>query len=197
MRRSASSAADQARLQRWVDSLPVAVAELERGAGPLDFSRDSLLPVWEYALSRIAGRDVDPRARREDLPPLPEWTEVPGRDGVWSAFSIDTLWLIDAVARYYAECLLQALPEFRWAVYEDRKEAGMEDGEICLVLGRPNRRGVHPMTVFLVRDVLVQAGRVVPLVPEVSPPQRVPTALRDIHDMRLRTAVEVLSTLRG
>lgn len=190
MRPNVDPEADAERLRRWVESLPDAVASLQEGvAAPLDFGRDGLVPLWESALTRMDRPDRD-SAAPPDPAALPGWTQLPGHAKAWTVYSPQTLWLVDRLARYHAECLLRAVPEFGWAVFEDRKEATLEDGEICLVLGRPNRQGLYPMNAFLVRDLLVQATRV------VSYGQRKPTALRELHDIRRREAAEVLSGLR-
>ncbi len=181
---------DARRLERWIAGLGPAISTLEEGAGiTLDLSRESLVPLWEWAVTRMGPPDratADPG----NPPALPEWARLPGHAQAWTVYSSQTLWLVDRLARYHAECLVRAVPEFGWAVFEDRREVTLEDGEICLVLGRPDRRGLYPMNVFLVRDLLVQATRV------VSYGRRTATALRELHDIRRREAAGVLSSLR-
>ncbi|SCL59972.1 hypothetical protein [Micromonospora chersina] len=104
--------------------------EAARSGGPapdrLDHSRDSLVPLWTWAMDRFEERSPDqPLDRVEEglgryfVPrgaTLPIWY---GRRAVQAPhfWSDDTLALLDALVYYLAECLLRANPEARWAVF--------------------------------------------------------------------------------
>jgi hypothetical protein len=89
---------------------------------PLDMTPGSLEPLWSWAQPRLSWREgyqppprglPGPRVPLEDLEPieeLPAWF-VPD---LWSDFSASSLWLIDGLARYLGECLLDHVPGARW-----------------------------------------------------------------------------------
>jgi hypothetical protein len=95
---------------RWMIDLA------DRSGGPapqhLDFSRESLVPLWEWAIGlfRLRGQDamVDPTR-------VPMWYgRSPAPAAYW--WSDETLDLIDAVVYYFGECLRRAVPGARWEV---------------------------------------------------------------------------------
>lgn len=93
--------------------------------GSLDLSTDSLGPLWEWAAPRFAWRPgyapppfglpgprVDPHAV-EPAATLPEWFDP---DLHWNRLSLQSVWLVDGLARYLGECLLREVPGARWTV---------------------------------------------------------------------------------
>ena len=94
------------------------------GRGELDFTRESLGPLWEWARPRYAWRaDYVPVPlgqpnpwRPSGLEPasaLPSWFHHPSGIGM-ERFDAESLWLMDGVARYAARTLTQRLPHLNW-----------------------------------------------------------------------------------
>jgi hypothetical protein len=94
--------------------------------GPLDFSRDSLVPLWSWAVTRFKPRPADAPTdfvvadarNRYSVPrdaDLPMWF---GRTALQAPAHWDdeSLAVIDALVYYLAECLLRAVPGSRWEV---------------------------------------------------------------------------------
>jgi hypothetical protein len=87
---------------------------------------------------------------------------IAGSPRAWRVYSVPTLWVSDAVARYHADCLLRPVPAFHWVVFDDPRMVTREDGELTLVLGQQKRRrGSYSMNVFPVRDPTVLGARAV------------------------------------
>lgn len=89
------------------------------GGGPileeLDFSPESLVPVGEWVVRH--GKLV------RDIPEgtaLPPWYEPgPPNRGLSTQPSPETLWLLDGLVYYFAECFLRAIPGLRWEVADE------------------------------------------------------------------------------
>jgi hypothetical protein len=95
---------------RWLTELAA------RTGGPtpqqLDFGRESLVPLWEWAIGRFRVRGED---RVVDPARVPMWYgRSPAPAAYW--WSDETLDLIDAVAYYFGECLRRAVPGAQWEV---------------------------------------------------------------------------------
>ncbi|TIC87461.1 hypothetical protein E8D34_10065 [Nocardioides sp. GY 10113] len=118
------------------------LADLSAGAGgpkasDLDFSVESVDALWEWAVPRLAWRtgyqpptsaaDVRPRFNPNYLEgpaELPSWFRHPSGVGL-ARFSADTLWLIDALARYVGEVAIRCIPGSRWASGSTRPKGNM------------------------------------------------------------------------
>lgn len=81
----------------------------------LDRSPDSLFSLWRWARPRLRWRTQD-----EGFAPdqLPLWVDPDAGMGV-EQFSDDALWLIDAVARYWAVVWCEATGD-RWMLHRSR-----------------------------------------------------------------------------
>jgi hypothetical protein len=95
---------------RWLTDLAA------RTGGPapqrLDFSRESLVPLWEWAMSQFRVRDED---KVVDPTRVPMWYGRPPAPAAY-IWSDETLDLIDAVVYYFGECLRRAVPGAQWEV---------------------------------------------------------------------------------
>jgi len=105
-------------------------------APALDYSRDSLAPLWMWVIPKLGGRPDDaPRERvmledgstfqRPANATLPMWY---GRHGLLAPYlwTDDTMALLDAIAFYAAECVRRAVPGVTWQVAaHGRGYAGM------------------------------------------------------------------------
>ncbi|HWB71264.1 MAG TPA: hypothetical protein VG452_03535 [Egibacteraceae bacterium] len=133
----------KAYLAQFVAEQPQRIDQLRRlseaTGGPtaeeLDLGPDSLVALWRWARQRLSWnegyeppRDAGwPASRRpgpEDLPPLaelPSWAGGDIRDA--AEFSPDTLWLIDMVARYFAEVARRGHPAAQWRAGHSRIRA--------------------------------------------------------------------------
>lgn len=156
--------------------------EAARTGGPtpdqLDFSRDSLVPLWTWAIGRF-------RLRPEDDPLdlveqglgryyMPRTGTVPmwyGRRPIQAphAWSDDTLALIDGLVYYLAECLLRAVPGARWQVFHATERNHVDEGQPVLTGG--------PAPLELLLPMMSLAGRVYRVVREDAPnPYGIPAA---------------------
>lgn len=113
-------------------------------AAQLDFSRDSLVPLWAWVAPRL--RKL--RAGEEPAPgPLPVWFGRCGRHArQW--WPNETVELMDAVLYYLAECLMRAAPGAHWAVYR-APDGGphFTNGQAVLMgFGTPIDLGMHVET---------------------------------------------------
>lgn len=105
--------------------------ESARTGGPtpdqLDYSRDSLVPLWEWAIGQFRLRPADAPLDFVDLgrqgryyrphdADLPMWF---GRRAVQApdGWSDETLALIDGLIYYLAETVLRAVPGAKWEVW--------------------------------------------------------------------------------
>lgn len=107
------------------------VADGAAREGDLDLGATSLDLVWGWATPRLswrAGYEPPPPGRRGPREPvgaleppdaLPEWFDARYYDS-WR-LSATTLWVVDGVARYLAQCLLAAVPGSRWVVGRSRR----------------------------------------------------------------------------
>ena len=119
---SMTPAQARALLGTFVENTPRRIAGLREhcatSGGPaadeLDLGPDSLDALWEWAVPRLSWRDgyvpppldaPGPRHPAGPLEPedeLPEWFDPRVLDG-WR-LSASTVWLVDGLARYLAEC---------------------------------------------------------------------------------------------
>jgi hypothetical protein len=101
------------RYRAYRDAAPTALAWLEQavgGAFALDFSLDSLLHAWPWALAR-ARRATEPLADDADTPP---WMFERA-----TALAPETLTLADALSHYLGETLVRSVPGARWELGHD------------------------------------------------------------------------------
>ena len=107
---------EPARLAWLADRVAAAKGRLrDRGEVVLDRSPDSLVPLWRRVRKQLRWRGPD-----EEFDParLPLWANSsPGYNH--PRFSDDTLWLIDAVARYWAAVLCDQTSD-RWVLGRSR-----------------------------------------------------------------------------
>ncbi|MGS2613574.1 hypothetical protein ACVCAH_03440 [Micromonospora sp. LZ34] len=126
-----------------------------RTAGPqrLDFSRESLAPLWGWAIGRLQPRPADaPREKviledgsvfqRPTDAVLPMWY---GRSPLLAPhiWSDESLALIDAVSFYAVECVRHAVPELGWQVGRGETRGYLYEGQAVLA-GRG--RDLEPVT---------------------------------------------------
>ena len=107
---------EPARLAWLADRVAAAKGRLrDRGDVVLDRSPDSLVPLWRRVRNQLRWRGPD-----EEFDParLPVWANSSPAYN-YPRFSDDTLWLIDAVARYWAGVLCQATGD-RWVLGRSR-----------------------------------------------------------------------------
>ncbi|WP_328533918.1 hypothetical protein OG836_04925 [Micromonospora zamorensis] len=108
----------------------------------LDHSRDSLAPIWGWAIGRLELRPADaPREKvilengsvfqRPTDAVLPMWY---GRSALLAPhiWSDESLALIDAVAFYAAECVRHAVPELSWQVGHGETRGYVYEGQPVL-----------------------------------------------------------------
>lgn len=124
-------------LQRWLGEGPARLHWLRQAAettnGPADLNGTgvSLGPLWAWARTgfawRAAGEPIDPAA-------LPAWFHDPSGVG-FNRYSDHTLWLIDAIARYWAKALIAEDPAHRlqWAVGHSRKKGYADQNQPVIV----------------------------------------------------------------
>jgi hypothetical protein len=121
-------------LRRYVATAPAALQWLrERSAatgGPtpdeLDFSRDSLVPLFEWAIGQFRLRPGDQPTDFVDKGDLGRYYQPRGgRQPIWFGrtglhaphwWDDDTLALIDALTFYFAESVMRVVPGARWEV---------------------------------------------------------------------------------
>jgi hypothetical protein len=156
------------------------------GPQRLDQSRDSLAPLWGWAIGRLQLRPEDaPREKviletgsvfqRPKDAVLPMWY---GRRASLAPYiwSDESLAVIDAVAFYAAECVRRAVPELTWQVGHEDYRGYMYEGQPVLA-GRG--RDLEPIT-SLVSPLLV--GKVYHLRNADPADPRTPPAAEDLRD---------------
>ncbi|MFI7601033.1 hypothetical protein [Actinoplanes sp. NPDC049681] len=90
-----------------------------------------LPPLWAWARVRVAWRHA---GEAVDESRLPTWFPDPRGIG-FERFSDETIWLIDAIARYWAEVLLAGgPPDVRWGTGRSRV-TGYLDQNVPVLLG--------------------------------------------------------------
>jgi len=164
--------------------------ESARTGGPtpdqLDLGRDSLVPLWTWAVNRFQARPADQplekveHGRHRYFVPvgatLPMWY---GRRGIQAphGWSDETLELIDALVYYLAETILRAVPDARWEVWHaDVKDHINENQPVLTGFTAP----IDPLT-----TVIGLGGRVTRhLNPDAPNPYEIPAATP--HDLRDR-----------
>lgn len=116
-------------------------------AGPLDYSRDSLVPLWAWAIGRLR-----PRPRREllDLSKVPMWFEIVGSGVALRQWTDESLAIADGLIYYVGECFVRAVPGAAWDV--DRSPYPH-------LAGRPVLAGTNP-PIEPIRIVIGQLGDV-------------------------------------
>jgi hypothetical protein len=147
----------------------------------LDFSRESLVPLWSWAVGRFRPRPKDApldfieeddgaRYYRPRDARLPMWY---GRrlasPYLWSDETLD---LIDAVIYYVAECLIRAAPGVHWEVFHSATPRHLHENQ-PLLLGLP--QPVNPVLAV----VMLMAGRYFQMLPDEPNPYRVPPSTPD------------------
>lgn len=107
---------EPARLAWLADRVAAAKGRLvDRADVVLDLSPDSLVPLWRRVRKQLRWRSP---GEMFDPARLPVWANSsPGYNH--SRFSDDTLWLVDAVARYWATVLSRATGD-RWILGRSR-----------------------------------------------------------------------------
>jgi hypothetical protein len=133
----AAAAEAQEFLQRYLATAPDSLQRLrDRSAatgGPtpdeLDLSRDSLVPLFEWAMGQFRLRPSDEPTDFIDKGDLGRYYQPRGgvqpiwfgRTGLHAPgwWDDDTLVLIDALAFYFAEALMRAIPEAHWEAGHD------------------------------------------------------------------------------
>lgn len=130
----------EAFLQRWLGEGPGRLAWLREtvassgGPAHLDGTGTSLGPLWAWARTHFAWRNPD---QPVDQGRLPAWFHHPSGVG-YNRFDDHTLWLIDAIARYWADVLITAgAPGLRWGVGHSRIK-GYADQNQPVLLGLPD-----------------------------------------------------------
>jgi hypothetical protein len=95
---------------RWLREHASATGGPEPAA--LDFSRDSLGPLWTWAVRRFRLRPAGEALVPEELP---IWF---GRRPIQrpTQWSDETILLADALMYYLAECVMRAVPDAHWVV---------------------------------------------------------------------------------
>jgi hypothetical protein len=178
-------------LERYLAGLAPRLEWLrERAAQPggpdpdaLDFSRDSLVPVWTWATSQFRLRD-EREGDRVDPANVPMWYgRSPAPAAYW--WSDDTLHLIDALAYYFGETLRRAVPGSRWQVGHAEVRGWINEGQPVL---SGFADGANPVLI-----VTGLAGRVYVALRPDQPniyrvPAATPTELRDAFDSMMAFA---------
>ncbi|MEV4706223.1 hypothetical protein [Actinoplanes sp. NPDC049316] len=125
-------------LQHWLEEGPARLEWLRQTAattgGPahLDGSGTSLGPLWAWARTLLAWRDAD--VEPVGSGPLPAWFPNPIGIG-FERFSDQTIWLVDAIARYWAQALITARPSsVQWGTGYSRVK-GYIDQNCPVLLG--------------------------------------------------------------
>lgn len=157
-------------LASFLETTPQRLKELRQQSstqgGPppevLDLTPASLEPLWSWAHPRLSWREgyqprpwgqSGPRVPVEGMEPLgelPAWFD-PALSR-WSAFSASSLWLIDGLARYLGQCLLEHVPGARWEVGKARKGYVYQNHPV--IVGLPLSDPAQPMW-----SVSIIAGR--------------------------------------
>ncbi|OLB76376.1 MAG: hypothetical protein AUI14_18960 [Actinobacteria bacterium 13_2_20CM_2_71_6] len=169
-----------------------------RTGGPapdrLDYSRDSLLPLWTWAMGRFRQRPEDeptefvnngPRGRYY-LPrgPLPMWY---GRRAVTAPHKWDneTLQLIDALVYYLAESILRAVPTAQWEVFHADVSNHIDENQPVLT-GFPVQ--VDPLGVLLSLAGRTYHARYPDAPNPYKVPPATPTELQELYDAIVHNA---------
>lgn len=140
-----SKAEARAFLDEFLSDMPARMEWLTRlcevTGGPkeaeLDHSASSLNTLWAWAAPRFAWRpgylpprspeELEPQFNPDDLEDpgdLPAWFHHPSGLGL-ARLSADTLWLIDALARYLGESAVRSISDTRWASGATRPKGNM------------------------------------------------------------------------
>jgi hypothetical protein len=135
----------RAYLERFLSDMPSCIdrlaAQSASTGGPdqsqLDCTAESLDALYSWAAPRFAWRaGYQPPAFRGDFRPqftpddleepedLPSWFHHPSGVGL-ADFSTETLWLIDGLARYLGETVINCIPGTRWASGATRPKGNM------------------------------------------------------------------------
>ncbi|MEV6598888.1 hypothetical protein AB0M36_18815 [Actinoplanes sp. NPDC051346] len=123
-------------LQSWLEEGPGRLDWLRQAAatsgGPdeLDGTGSSLGPLWTWARTRLAWREPGEPVDEEALP---AWFPEPRGVG-FERFSDATIWLIDAIARYWAQVLLAEGPsKARWGTGHSRVKGYLDQNHPVLL----------------------------------------------------------------
>ena len=176
-------------LREHPERLERLVQTCESTGGPsveeLDYSPSSLVPLWHWVRERLSWNEAyeppavlgDPPVHiptREDLPPpgeIPSWAGAHPREA--ARFSPETLWLIDMVARYFADVLSRANPDAEWHVGHSRIKGYVEQNRPVLSWAGGDLNPVNLIMVLVSRELRGDPGA------------REGEALRDLFDVRM------------
>ena len=144
----------------------------------LDLTASSLSPLWTWATPRLSWRSGyapptpgEPGGRLpldvlelEDQ--LPSWFDpvMPG----WARWSVDSLWLMDGLARYLGETLVTQVPGAKWVAAHSRTRGYMYQN--------------HPVVTGLPTDDSEPMASVSIIASRVLLPTPGPRTLTDLYD---------------
>lgn len=135
---SMSKAEAKEYLEQFLREMPSALERLRSqssvtGGPELDGSVASLDELWAWALPRFQWREgyVPPalgqpgaRISADQLEPaddLPSWFHHPSAAG-YARYSVETIWLVDGLARYLGELVVANVPGAGWRVGNARRK---------------------------------------------------------------------------
>jgi hypothetical protein len=157
------------------------------GPPRFDHSRDSLVPLWEWAIGRLQPRAADAPKEKVFLDNGSAYQRPTGADlPMWFGRSLflapyvwsdESLALIDAISFYALECLRRAVPDLTWKVGHGQDRGYTHEGQP--VLAGPGH-DIEPVTWLIPLAGKVYRARV----PDPTRPARPPTVedLRDWFD---------------
>lgn len=172
---------DAGYLERWVVSLPDAVAVVRRAGVRDDFSTASVVDLWTWATGQFASSPATgPGPAVNDPLNLPEWAGRPGHHLERITMTASTLQLIAHLARYYGECIRARVPAAEWVIWRWKEPGSLISGEgdpALTVVDNSTKSGFRG-SVFPIRDIVVGVQRVLSDSTE-------PVNLARIMDMRV------------
>ncbi|MEV1329765.1 hypothetical protein AB0J20_09340 [Micromonospora costi] len=150
----------------------------------LDLSRDSLVPLWAFAIDHLEPRAADAPLEKVildggDVFQRPKEAVLPmwyGRSAflaphVWSDASLA---LVDAISFYAVECVRHAVPGLTWQVGHEEPRGYMHEGQPVLAGRGPDLQPVTAMMPLLGRIYYLRR-------PDPANP-RTPPAPEDLRD---------------
>jgi hypothetical protein len=187
------SESDAGRLQRWVASLPAALAAVADAKPGNRLGPDGLAAVWAWAGPQLAwsrSPGTDPLETAPNY--VPEWAAQPGHRRERITLSLPTLHLIGHIGRYLGECVRLQIPAADWVIWHWKAKGAAASGE-----GDPALTVLDPATelggrgaVFPLRDVTVSVQRLLDESPE-------PDDLVRVLDMRVGELAEAARKLKN
>lgn len=162
------TAARAEEFRREVASAPYGPSEAE-----LDYSRESLVPLWRWVLVWYDEHRTEPAGGVDEDAAQPPWYE-PGPPGATDPLGDPALIaVVDGVACYLAEVFLRTVPETRWGIGRmPRRQRYVDQNRPVLKLG-PDGVDVNPLRIAHV--VLLRV---------VLDGKRDPDELLDVYDVR-------------